>query len=81
MHRLIPPEILSATPRKVAFWSGEGISKHPPSNGPLGEDLIERVLTCAFADGLLKRMRIPYAQLDLNRSMPRLESLLEVPVC
>jgi hypothetical protein len=80
MHRVIPPEVLSAAPGAVVFWSGAGVSKDAPSNGPLGEELSRRVLACGFADGLLDRMQRAYARLEVNRSLPRLETLLDVAI-
>jgi hypothetical protein len=37
-------------------------------------------MSCAFADGLLERMQRTYAVLELNRSLPRLETLLEMAI-
>lgn len=67
-----------ALPKDVVFWSGAGISIDAPTQSPDGARLTERVLKQVFVPQLLKELRTAYAELDVVRSYPRLETILEI---
>ena len=67
-----------APPGRVTFWSGAGISGDPPTQGPLGYALTDRSIEQVFEPAvLLEALLGAYAALDLTRTRPRLESVLD----
>ena len=72
-------ELFGGLPERVTFWSGAGISKDAPTQAPLGIALTERALEQAFErDTLLRELRAAYRALELDRALPRLETVLDV---
>ncbi len=76
--RSMARELLAASPGRVTFWSGAGISGDRPTQGPLGYALTDRAIAQAFEpEALLDGLRGAYAALCLPRYRPRLESVLD----
>ena len=65
-------------PERVLFWTGAGVSFAPPTCSPSGNELVECALTHYFESDFLSRLRTYYAALGVERSHPRLETVLDV---
>ena len=66
------------SPATVVFWSGAGISHDLPTCAPLGQELTERVLEQLFEPACRARIERYYKALRIQRSHPRLETVLDV---
>ena len=69
-------------PRSVVFWSGAGISRDAPTVGPLGAELIRRVLAGYFEPGTYEDLQDRYRRLQVvdAQARPRLETVLDTAV-
>jgi len=68
----------SLGPADVLFWTGAGISVEAPSCLPLGPELVGRVFSDLFLSDAHKKFVEAYKRLGIDRSLPRLEMLLDV---
>ena len=72
--------LLDLSPADVIFWSGAGISGDTPTCGPLGATLTSTALREGFEEDLPTVMQAAYEALGVHRTLPRLESVLDVSV-
>jgi hypothetical protein len=75
---LLLPEFAAVDPAAVIVWSGAGASVDAPTCGPTGLQVVARAVEHAFADDTVGVLASYYRQLRLNRTGPRLETVLEI---
>lgn len=77
--RIIYMTWASVLPRNVLFWSGAGISRDSPTNGPLGRDLTKRAMKHYMAPSTDQEIAKLYAELGVKDAnfRPRLETVLD----
>ena len=72
------PAILNTAVPGTTFWTGAGISRDLPTGGPVGNELADRAFGHAFAVDTLNIVLSYYKALQVSRSRPRLETILDV---
>lgn len=72
------PFASGAAASSVVFWSGSGISRDEPTNGPLGPELTARALDGFLLGSTRAELRDLYRELGVPNAdaRPRLETVL-----